>query len=219
MDNGNFSVYKHTSPNGKIYIGITSKNPLKRWKNGNGYRGNQHFWRAIVKYGWDNFKHEILFSGLTKNEACEKEIALIAKYKSNDQKYGYNHAIGGEINQGFHFTLSEENKRMISARMIGNNNAGDQSGKNNHFYGHHHSKTAREKISAAQYNPVLQYDKDGNFIAEYANAYQAELQTNILHILECCKHKRKSAGGYYWKFKIKEKELELRREIADRDAW
>ena len=219
MENGNFSVYKHTSPNGKIYIGITSKNPLKRWKNGNGYKGNRHFWRAIVKYGWNNFKHEILFSGLTKNEACEKEIELIAKYKSNNQKYGYNHTIGGEINRGFHFTLSEESKRMISTRMIGNNNAGNQSGKNNHFYGHHHSKTAREKISAAQYNPVLQYDKDGNFIAEYANAYQAELQTKIRHSLDCCKHKRKSAGGYYWRFKLKEKELELRREIADRDAW
>lgn len=209
---GNFTVYKHTVPNGKIYIGITSKNPLKRWKNGNGYKYNLHFYRAIKKYGWDNIKHEILFSGLTKDEACRKEIELIAEYKSNDQKYGYNHATGGEINQGFHFTLSEEDKQKISIRMIGNSNAGNQSGMNNHFYGHHHSKEAREKISAAQYNPVLQYTKGGIFIAEYANAYQAELQTKIRHILECCKNKRKSAGGYYWKFKLK-------REIADKDNW
>lgn len=212
METGKYSVYKHTSPNGKIYIGITSMNPLYRWNKGKGYKKNSHFWRAIVKYGWDNFKHEILFSGLTKDEVCEKEIELIAKYKSNDPKHGYNHESGGQ-------TLSEEDKRMISARMIGNRNAGDQSGKNNHFYGHHHSQTARDKISAAQYDPVLQYDKDGNFIAEYANAYQAELQTKIRHVLECCKGKRKSAGGYNWKFKLKREELELRREIADKNDW
>lgn len=30
-------VYKHTFPNGKVYIGITGQEPYKRWKYGNGY--------------------------------------------------------------------------------------------------------------------------------------------------------------------------------------
>ena len=34
-----YSVYKHTFPNGKVYIGITKQNPLKRWRNGTGYKG------------------------------------------------------------------------------------------------------------------------------------------------------------------------------------
>ena len=34
----NFIVYKHTSPNGKVYIGITKQNPKQRWGNGSGYR-------------------------------------------------------------------------------------------------------------------------------------------------------------------------------------
>lgn len=200
---GNYSVYKHICPNGKIYIGITSKEPAQRWRNGQGYKGNKHFWRAIIKYGWDNIKHEILYTGLFKEEACQIEINLISKFKSNSSEYGYNHATGGEINKDFHYTRSEEQKRMISARMIGNHNFGDQSGVNNNFYGYHHSEAARAKISAAQYNPVLQYDKNGTFIAEYANAYQAEVQTNIRHVLECCKKRRKSAGGYLWEFKNK----------------
>lgn len=29
----NYSVYKHTAPNGKIYIGITSMKPENRWNN------------------------------------------------------------------------------------------------------------------------------------------------------------------------------------------
>ena len=44
-----YCVYKHTCPNGKVYIGVTSQNPLRSWNNGNGYRGNEHFYRAIVK--------------------------------------------------------------------------------------------------------------------------------------------------------------------------
>lgn len=74
-----YSVYMHTCPNSKKYIGITCRNPLYRWNHGNGYRRNEHFFRAIVKYGWDNIKHEILFDGLTEEEAEQKEKVLIAK--------------------------------------------------------------------------------------------------------------------------------------------
>lgn len=57
----NYCVYKHTSPSNKVYIGITSQEPERRWKNGNGYKKNLYFTKAIKKYGWDNFAHEILW--------------------------------------------------------------------------------------------------------------------------------------------------------------
>lgn len=66
--NKNFCVYKHTFPNGKMYIGITSKTPNNRWENGTGYT-KQHqpvMYYAIQKYGWNNVKHEILFTDLTE---------------------------------------------------------------------------------------------------------------------------------------------------------
>ena len=59
-----FIVYKHTSPSGKIYIGITGKKPKVRWNNGNGYKHNRHFYRAIKLYGWNNILHEVLFENL-----------------------------------------------------------------------------------------------------------------------------------------------------------
>lgn len=90
----NFVVYKHTSPNGKVYIGITKQNPLYRWDNGMGYSGQPKFFRAIVKYGWDNIKHEILFTDLTEEEACAKEKELIQFYDS--AKSGYNASTGGK---------------------------------------------------------------------------------------------------------------------------
>ena len=87
----------HTSPSNKRYIGITSKNPKTRWKNGNGYRHNQHFTRAIQKYGWDNFKHEILADNLTEEEALQMEIELIKKYDTFNSDKGYNLTSGGEV--------------------------------------------------------------------------------------------------------------------------
>lgn len=91
-----YIVYKHTSPSGKVYIGITGRTPKERWgSNGNGYRYCPYFWKAIQKYGWDNIKHEILHEWLTEEEACEMEIKLIAEYDATNPEKGYNDMIGG----------------------------------------------------------------------------------------------------------------------------
>lgn len=92
-----YCVYKHTAPNGKVYIGITKQNPMRRWRNGNGYRNsNPHFWRAIRLYGWDNMQHEIIYKELSKEEAEKKEIELINQSHSNQSIYGYNITNGGD---------------------------------------------------------------------------------------------------------------------------
>lgn len=94
---GDYLVYIHTNLlDGKKYIGLTSQPINRRWRNGNGYYLNDHFYRAICRDGWDNFKHEIVKAGLSKKEACELEKELIAKYKTNNEKYGYNKSTGGE---------------------------------------------------------------------------------------------------------------------------
>ena len=92
-----YIVYKHTAPNGKVYIGVTSQEPNRRWRDGEGYRRHPHFWNAIQKYGWDSFQHEILIEDLTIDEAAAEEQRLIAEYKSNYPRYGYNMNSGGWI--------------------------------------------------------------------------------------------------------------------------
>lgn len=101
VEERNYTVYKHTCPNGKIYIGITRRNPVERWDRGYGYMHNRRFFQAIKKYGWDNIKHEILYSYLTSNEASEKEKELIKKFHSNNEEYGYNYTEGGLGYNGF----------------------------------------------------------------------------------------------------------------------
>lgn len=91
-----FKVYVHTSPKGKRYVGITCKSTHERWGlGGNLYKENIHFWNAIQKYGWDNFKHEIVACDLSLEDACELEKELIAKYDTMNPECGYNHTTGG----------------------------------------------------------------------------------------------------------------------------
>lgn len=85
-----YCVYKHTCPNGKVYIGITGCTPEVRWQGGYGYKENGRFFKDILDYGWRNIKHEILFDGLTKEKALEIESAQIAMHNSMLPQYGYN---------------------------------------------------------------------------------------------------------------------------------
>lgn len=131
-----YVVYKHTTPSGKVYIGITKRKPEYRWNHGNGYKNNEHFYRAILKYGWDNIKHEIVENGLTKKQACDLEIKLIAKYDAANPRKGYNNSTGGEYSAvGVH--PSAETRRKIGEA---------NKGANNPWYGKHLSADMRLKI-------------------------------------------------------------------------
>ena len=49
---------------------------------------------------------------------------------------------------------------------------------------------------------VEQYDLQGNFIKKWVSASQAsrKLKINQKNISLCCNNKRKTAGGYIWRF-------------------
>jgi hypothetical protein len=96
MSDATFSVYKHTSPDGKVYIGITKSEPEHRFNKGRGYKQNDLFYSDICKFGWENFKHEIIASGLSVDEACTLEIELIREYDSINPNKCYNLQNGGQ---------------------------------------------------------------------------------------------------------------------------
>lgn len=96
-----YIVYKHENLiNHKVYIGITCNYPKRRWKAGSGYKHNDYFYKSIKKYGWDNFKHDVLYENLTKEQAEEIEIDLIKKYDSTNKEKGYNIHTGGNSRLG-----------------------------------------------------------------------------------------------------------------------
>lgn len=146
-------VYMHTCKhNNKVYVGQTCKKPEHRWLNGLGYKPCTLFWRAIQKYGWDNFEHIIFAENLTREEANKMEIGLIALYQTNNPKYGYNLTDGGEGSPGF--KPSEEIKQKISESV--KKTWTDErrcewsqrcKGKNNPNYGKLISEETKKKIS------------------------------------------------------------------------
>ena len=116
-DRTNFSLYVHIAPNNKLYFGITSQFVESRWQHdGVGYKTQQLFWRAIQKYGWDNFQHIVLVDNLSKEWACKLEQDLIYKYKTNNVKYGYNNTMGGDGTFGYCMT-SEQIEKIRQASL------------------------------------------------------------------------------------------------------
>lgn len=91
MSDNNWLLYKHTTPDGRIYFGITCNDLEVRFANGNGYK-NTLFFSAIVEFGWRNITHEIVKSGMNKKQAMREEFDYIQKFKTYDIKYGFNNS-------------------------------------------------------------------------------------------------------------------------------
>ena len=60
-----------------------------------------------------------------------------------------------------------------------------------------------DDLRASVSKPVFQFTKEGELITEYFGAREAARCTGIMpsSIIECCNGKRKSAGGFIWKYK------------------
>ena len=211
---GTFGVYMHKNIiNGKVYVGITCQNPISlRWKNGLGYKKSPLFYKAIQKYGWNNFEHIILFQNLSKEDAEEKEKELIKKYKSNSREYGYNIQNGGGISD-----VSELTKIKLSNINIGKHHSEKTKKKmsiahkgKQRCLGYKHSDETKEKhrlLMLREKNPrcqaVNQYDLKGNFIRTFSCMEEIKNVIHIsttAHISDCCRGKRNKCYGYIWKY-------------------
>lgn len=111
-------------------------------------------------------------------------------------------AFAGQNNPFFGKKHSKETKEKIS-----NSRIGKYKGKENPFFGRKHSEDVRRHLSELAKNrgcvPILQYSKTGDFIKEWTCASFAGKTLGISPsgITACCRLKRKTAGGYVWKYK------------------
>lgn len=207
MRENEWCVYKHTNKvDGKCYIGITSQDVRIRWNRGWGYQYCPHFWRAIQKYGWDMFSHEILYDGLTKEEAEDWEVKLIAEYHSADPVFGYNVSLGGSA-AGKH---SEETRKKLGDCRRGCKHTEESKLKMSKS---HSGKTLSEahiqKLKVAQYGgkhhrarAVCQFTLLGEPIGRYDCIAEASRETGVpnQNIVKCCQGRRAYAGGFVWKY-------------------
>lgn len=206
MNTSKYCVYAHTNKlNGKIYIGLTSMKPEARWRKGKGYKGGTYFRNAIDKYGWDNFKHEVLKDNLTKEEANHFEKYYIAFYNSTDRRYGYNISSGGE--RGGHPQTLETRKKI------------SENGFHKGMKGKKHSDDTKIRMSQTRVGMRLS-DELKQKLSESALKNKGRLflcvelnriftNLNEAHevttcpkgaIVMCCQGKQKQSKGYHWKY-------------------
>lgn len=203
-----YTVYAHKNlENEKYYVGMTSQNPKERWNNGWGYKNNTQMWKDIQESDWNkDWVHGILGKFDNKKDALKYEAFLIAMIGSIENGYNTSSYSGGT------YKRSAETKRKISESQIG---------EKAYWFGKHFTEETKKKISEAMTGkhhseeskkrirennpskPVIQFSKDGELIAEYPSEMEACRQTGCNHsnIYKCCIGKRKSCGGFIWKYK------------------
>lgn len=214
-----FCVYRHIGPTGKVYIGMTGQRPEARWgRDGRGYKNSKHFFSAILKHGWENFSHEIVAYGLTKTEAEEMEIRLIAEHDSTNPEFGYNSATGGGVNRGNH--LSDQRKAEISAFMKQRETLPETREKLRQAnLGKHHSDKSKQKMRDAKLGKKLSTETRAKMKISnvgkrakpvecietglvYRSLFDAESATGAKHenIAKVCRGKRQTAAGLHWRY-------------------
>lgn len=173
-------VYKHTTPSGKVYIGITSKSPKRRWNSGHGYKHCKGFWNAIVKYGWQNITHEVLYDGLTKEEAERYERELIKSHRSTDCRFGYNILPGGDATQG----VPAWNKGLPKELQP--------------QYGKPKTHETKCKIAKSLSKPIVCVET--NIVYESTQEASKQLGIQFANISRCLHGRSYTAGGYHWRW-------------------
>ena len=225
-----YIFYKHTAPNGKCYVGMTCQTLERRARDGRGYEGCTAFYNAILKYGWDNFKHEILESGLTYDEACEKERFYINKHHSLTTEWGYNLATGGNANK----VMPEESREKISQTLTGRKRQPlTEEVRRKISEAHRGKKMAprsedyRKRLSAAltgrKFTPEhcanISKAKSGPATSGKNNSHPRAVlcvETGVVfdtikeagefkggsskNIISCCRGRLRTSGGYHWRY-------------------
>lgn len=202
-----YLVYKHTSPEGKVYIGVTrwTNDPRNRWHYGHGYKYNKRFWDDIQRFGWANFQHEILKNNLTAEEAKQLEEFYITHFQSYDPAKGYNLARisvlpSASMTKEQELAKSrkiskwwcEENKRRKIHRPPHEPRQYRKTGPGS---GHPMSEETRLKLCHA----VTCLDTG----TTYQSVREAASKTGIDpgNISAVCRGRRKTAGGLRWSYK------------------
>jgi group I intron endonuclease len=150
-------IYKITNEvNGKVYIGQTIRSIKKRWweHKDDMSKSELPLYRAMRKYGVDNFTIEEIDGANSKSELNYKEVHYMYKFNSLDKNSGYNLRMGGSNGGHSQETRDKISKIIRQMDVDGTRNIPKGSDsflyKNTHRKGVKLSQETRDKISKVQ---------------------------------------------------------------------
>jgi len=168
---------------------------------------------AIMKYGWERVRHEILATVNSYEDAERLEKHFIELQQSTNPEFGYNAEKGGRHIKGYH--LREQTKAKMSA---------SRTGEKNWIYGKHLDEATKKKLSDAHKGKTLKPESiQKQLETKKANGYynaravigfdEAEKQIGVFptlaeagryvgvktqDIYNCCIGKQKTTHGTRW---------------------
>lgn len=202
---------------GKRYIG-QAQNIQSRIYEHQRKRNKGYLYRAIEKYGWDNFDVSVIEKVDDISELDEKEQFWLDLFQSYLPSNGYNICKIAGTTRGRQHT--EATKQKIKETIP------DKHGANNPFYGKAHTAETRAKISKSRtgstYQPevaekrwatmrsngkslakaVIQFSPSEQVIIKVWDSATAASESGftLSSISQCCNGKRKLHKGFGWRF-------------------
>lgn len=210
-------IYKVTHrESGRVYIGTTQdsldkrrKDHLQKAKTGSGHK----FQEAIATYGPQAFEWEQIDTGVSPEEAAEKERNYIVKYQSNEK--GYNSDRGGGIKKSiYQYDVQNGNllnvfndleaaskavgvdRKSISKACLGEVKiCSGYSWSYKRYEIYPYMEDGRKKR-------VHQIGPHGEIVKSYDSVIEASEMTGVNRssIAKCCRGEYSLAGSYHWKY-------------------
>lgn len=213
-------IYKITSPSGRIYIGqsININDRWKYYKRISKFNMGPKLYNSLSKYGSENHLYEVI-EECNIEQLNEQEIHWKQHYID---KFGWGNMLFCEVYDRGVGPRSEETKQKISSTNKGkkfNKEHKDKLSKakkdkkrseeikiklskpksSQHVYNISRSKLGKPNVLSRK--PILQYDKQGNFIKEYDSYTSVKNITKINGINNVVNGTTNTAGGYLWTYK------------------
>lgn len=198
-------VYKIVNPAGAIYIGSTKSfnKRISFYKRLDCIKQTKVY-ESLIKYGYESHVIEIICTA-PYNELEKKERELGIFYNALDAEMGLNCILPGSGDMKC--LQSEEYKERFRKKcelQIANQLSGltkEKMSKNSKR--HKPSEETKLKSKTKLSRPIIQFDKNGNYINEFESTIDASVYTGIgrSSIKENLNNRSNSAGGFIWKFK------------------
>ena len=189
-------IYKITNPVGLIYVGQSTNIPRRIIAHKTSKPTTTLISKSIYEYGFSAHKIEII-------ELCSKTLLMGRERYWQDELDSYNSGLNLILSKTK--TLKGSSNPILIEAMRMSNLGRPKTGMHSDEF----KESQRLKLKGTQLNPhhnkriIIQLSKIGEHLKEWESLSEAckYLKINIGNTGDCANGKRKTSGGFKWKYK------------------